>query len=94
MKTNKAVSILSVAILGLSLLAATAANADAKKVDVNLSNIRTVETHQQFANYQKIAGGINKWQHVRQPVRKSSCDAECRGHRRQASPGRLHLGWP
>lgn len=68
MKTNKAVSILSVAILGLSLLAATAANADAKKVDVNLSNIRTVETHQQFAKNQKIAGGINKWQHVRQPV--------------------------
>ncbi len=60
-------SYLSIALLML-VASSTIAGAADKKVDVNLSNIRTVETHLQFANYQKITGGINTWQHVRQPV--------------------------
>ena len=35
------------------------ASAEEKKVDVNLSNIRTVETHIQFNNFQKAAGSSN-----------------------------------
>ena len=42
--------------------------AEEKKIDVNVDNIRTVESHIQFDRYQKLAGGINKWVHFRKPV--------------------------
>lgn len=38
------------------------------KIDVNIDNIRTVESHIQFDRYQKIAGGINKWVHNLAPL--------------------------
>lgn len=69
MKTKKILTLAVAALMAVTCVDAMAvAQADARKVDVNLFNIRTVETHMQFANYQKIAGGINKWLHVRQPV--------------------------
>ncbi|MHC4332814.1 MAG: DUF1214 domain-containing protein [Planctomycetota bacterium] len=58
----------SLVIAAIMLICTTGiAGAEEKKVDVNLSNIRTVETHIQFNNYQKIAG-INTWKHNRNPV--------------------------
>ena len=39
-----------------------------KKIDVNIDNIRTVESHVQFVRYQKIAGGVNKWVHNLTPL--------------------------
>ncbi len=44
------------------------AQSEEKKIDVNIDNIRTVESHMQFVRYQKIAGGINKWVHNLTPL--------------------------
>ena len=55
----------------LMLILLTVANgvvAQEKKIDVNIDNIRTVESHIQFDRYQKIAGGINKWVHNLTPL--------------------------
>jgi len=38
--------------------------AQAKKIDVNLDNLRTLESHLQFDRYQKAAGGVNRWLHL------------------------------
>jgi len=50
------------------LSASNSAFADEKKIDVNLDNIRTVESHIQIDRYQKIAGGVNKWVHLLVPL--------------------------
>ena len=50
------------------LIFSGSAFADESKIDVNIDNIRTVESHIQFDRYQKLAGGINKWVHFRKPV--------------------------
>ena len=52
----------------ISLTATGSVVAEEKKIDVNLDNIRTVESHIQFDRYQKIAGGVNKWVHILAPV--------------------------
>ena len=39
-----------------------------KKIDVNIDNIRTVESHVQFTRYQKITNGVNKWVHNLTPL--------------------------
>lgn len=51
----------------VSILAGSAL-AEEKKIDVNLDNLRTAETHMQFDRYQKLATGINQWFHFRTPV--------------------------
>ena len=45
-----------------------ATHAGGDKIDVNLDNLRTVESQIQFDRYQKIAGGVNTWFHFRTPV--------------------------
>jgi hypothetical protein len=47
---------------------AGSALAEESKIDVNLDNLRTVESHMQFDRYQKAAGGINKLFHLRAAV--------------------------
>ena len=55
-------------LMTILLTAAGNAVAEEKKIDVNIDNIRTVESHVQFVRYQKIAGGINKWVHNLTPL--------------------------
>lgn len=47
---------------------ACSAFAEESKIDVNIENIRIVESHIQFDRYQKAAGGINKWLHMRELI--------------------------
>jgi len=51
-------------LFGSSVLA----HAQAPKIDVNLDNLRTVESQIQFVRYQKVIGGINRLHHLRVPV--------------------------
>ena len=62
---KKSILLLMMAIL---LTVVGSALAEEKKIDVNVDNIRTVETHIQFDRYQKIAGGVNKWVHFFAPL--------------------------
>ena len=55
-------------MMAILLIATGSAVAEEKKIDVNVDNIRTVESHVQFARYQKIAGGVNKWVHFFAPL--------------------------
>lgn len=55
-------------MMAILLTAAGSVVAQEKKNDVNIDNIRTVESHIQFVRYQKIAGGINKWVHNLTPL--------------------------
>ncbi len=60
----------SIFLLMMAMMLIHVGNASAaeKKIDVNLDNLRTVETHMQFDRYQKLAGGPNQWLHFRKPV--------------------------
>lgn len=55
-------------LTAMILMAVGTASAEEKKIDVNIDNIRTVESHIQFVRYQKIAGGVNKWVHFFAPL--------------------------
>lgn len=61
----KSILLLTMAII---LTAVSSTHAQEKKVDVNLDNLRTVESQIQFVRYQKVAGGVNKLHHLRMPV--------------------------
>jgi hypothetical protein len=61
----KSILLLSMAMM---LIAASSTHAKEKKIDVNLDNLRTVESQIQFDRYQKVAGGVNKLHHLRTPV--------------------------
>ena len=54
--------------MAILLTAVGSALAKENKIDVNVDNIRTVESHVQMDRYQKVAGGINKWVHNLTPV--------------------------
>jgi len=54
--------------MAIVLTAAGITHADTNKIDVNLDNLRTVESHIQFDRYQKAAGGVNRLFHLRSPV--------------------------
>ena len=54
--------------MAILLTAVGSALAQEKKIDVNVDNIRTVESHVQMDRYQKVAGGINQWVHNLTPV--------------------------
>lgn len=62
---KKSIQLLMTAVL---LTVVGNASAEEKKIDVNIDNIRTVESHIQFDRYQKIAGGVNKWVHFFAPL--------------------------
>lgn len=54
--------------VALILICIGIAHAKDKKIDVNLDNLRTVESHLQLDRYQKVAGGVNRWLHLREPT--------------------------
>ena len=55
-------------VMAIVLTLVVSASAEEQKIDVNIDNIRTVESHIQFARYQKIAGGVNTWVHFSTPL--------------------------
>jgi len=55
-------------LMPILLTTVGSAVAQEKKIDVNIDNIRTVESHIQFDRYQKLAGGVNKWVHNLTPL--------------------------
>ncbi len=62
-------SIITVAILTFALaLASTVAFAENDAIIVNVDNFTRAETDMQMDRMVKIAGGVNKWGHVRQPT--------------------------
>ena len=61
----KSIRLVTMAIV---LTAAGITHADTNKIDVNLDNLRTVESHLQFDRYQKATGGVNRLLHLRSPV--------------------------